>query len=86
MNVVEVTYINLHFGEFSGSDVFDIRTRVTNVASKVQRYPQTSVTVQVNRGGYIESYPVPSPADYNGVTVRGTIVILSIVDVEVSLA
>ena len=86
LNVVELIYINTTFGSFSGSNAIDVRTRVTRVTASFQRYSATSVTVIVTRGTVSESYSVPSPSTFNGVPVKGTIVMLSVVDVEVSLA
>jgi len=79
LNVVEVTYVKIHFGQMGGRDVFDIRAKVTNVTTGVQRYHGNSVTITVTRGATSETYTVSGPG-------IDTIVNVSIVDVEVTIA
>ena len=86
-NVVELIYINTTFGSFSGTNTIDVTTKVTRANTSYYKLDGvTSVTVIVTRGAASESYSVPSPSTFKGVPVAGTIVMLSVVDVQVSLA
>jgi len=86
LNVVELIYINVSFGTFSGSNAVDVRARVTSVTTSTWTSSATSVTVIATRGTVSQSYTVPSPSTFNGVAVKGTMVTLSVVNVQVSLA
>ncbi len=80
VNVVEVTYVRIVYGTFSGTNVYNVCARVTNVTTRVIRLPDsTSITVSVERGPYLKNYSVP---DQGG---NGTIIFLNIVDVELSI-
>ncbi len=80
VNVVEITYVRIIYGSFSGTDVYNVCARVKNVATRVIRLPDsTSITVSVKRGPYSDAYSIP---DQGG---NGTIIFLNIVDVELSI-
>jgi FlaG/FlaF family flagellin (archaellin) len=85
LNVVEVTYVRIHYGPMGGRDLFDIRARVTNSTTTAHRYPGNSVTITVTRGSRTEDYSV-SNLKMNGVDISGTIVNVTVVDVEVTIA
>ncbi|MGB9717758.1 MAG: hypothetical protein ACPL4E_04885 [Thermoproteota archaeon] len=79
LNVVEITYVRIVRGTFSGSNVYDVCARVVNVTSRViQLIDSTSITITVERGAYYNEYST----DQGG---NGTIVFLNIVDVEISI-
>lgn len=79
-NVVEVTYIRIVRGTFSGSNVFDVCAKVVDVTTRVLKFLDSpSITVSVERGSSSEEYDV---GDQGG---NGTIVFLNIVEVEVSV-
>jgi len=80
VSVVEITYVRIVYGTFSGSNVYDVCARVVNVTTTVMKYPDSpSITVTVERGAYSEQYSV---GEQGG---NGTIVFLNIVDVELSV-
>lgn len=80
INVVEITYVRIVYGTFSGTNVYNVCARVTNVTTRVIKLPESlSITVNVERGSYSESYSVP---DQGG---TGTIIFVNIVDVELSI-
>ncbi len=86
LNYVELTYIKPHFGTKFGRDTFDVRARVTNVQTSVKRFANSAVTITVTRGSLSQSYKVPSPSTFNGKPVSATIVIISVIEVEVSVS
>ncbi|MBO3809536.1 MAG: hypothetical protein FGF50_08090 [Candidatus Brockarchaeota archaeon] len=80
VNVVEITYVRIVYGTFSGTNVYNVCARVTNVTTRVIRLPDsTSITVSVERGSYSKDYSVPEQGG------NGTIIFLNIVDVELSI-
>ncbi|MEM3648237.1 MAG: hypothetical protein QW506_03625, partial [Thermoproteota archaeon] len=73
-------YVRIVYGAFSGTNVYNVVARVTNVTTKVIRLPDlTNITVSVERGSYSQSYSVP---DQGG---TGTIIFFNVVDVELSI-
>ncbi|MEM2050263.1 MAG: hypothetical protein QXU11_03770 [Thermoproteota archaeon] len=80
INVIEITYVRIVYGAFSGTNVYNVVARVTNVTTKVIKLPDlTNITVSVERGPYSQSYSVP---DQGG---TGTIIFFNVVDVELSI-
>jgi hypothetical protein len=79
VNTVEITYIRIVWGRFSGSNTYDVCTRVINVTTTIKKFESSSVTVSVERGGYSEPYSV-SDED-----AKYTLVFLTVVNVEVSM-
>lgn len=79
LNVVEITYVRIVPGTFSGSNVYDVSARVVNVTSRViQLIDSTRITITVERGAYFNEYST----DQGG---NGTLVFLNIVEVEISI-
>lgn len=79
LNVVEVTYVNITFGEFSGSDVYDVCAKVVNVTTRVIPFlDSTSITIRVERESVAQEYL----SDQGG---NGTLLFLNIVEVEISV-
>jgi len=79
VNVVEVTYVRIVYGTFSGSDVYDVCPKVLNMTTRVIQFPDsTRITIRVERGSSSEEYV----SEQGG---NGTIVFLNIVDVEISV-
>jgi hypothetical protein len=86
VNNVHITYFKIVWGEFSGSDTFDVCVRVKDVKTyPPEKFYSSEVTVSVERGTasnpmhYSDSYSVSSS------NVAATLVYLTVVEVEVSV-
>jgi len=79
VNVVEITYVKIVYGTFSGRDVYDVCAKVVNVTTQVIKFPDAiRITVRVERGSSSEEYA----SDQGG---NDTIVFLNIVEIELSV-
>jgi len=86
LNVVEVLYIKPFFKTSGGGmDTVDLRARNVRMNTDTRRFSTTDVTITVNRGTNSQTVTIHGPATFNGVQVKGTVVYVTIVDVEVSI-
>jgi len=79
LNLVELTYFNITYGSFKGSDVYEVCAKIVKEYTWVEPLlNSTRITITVERGGVSKSYST----DQGG---NGTLLFITIVEVEVSV-
>ncbi|MEM2608851.1 MAG: hypothetical protein QXT87_06380 [Thermoproteota archaeon] len=79
LNLVEVTYFNITYGSFRGSDVYEVYARIVKENTWVEPLlDSTSITITVERGGVSKSYSTNQGGN-------GTLLFITLVEVEVSV-